>query len=358
MSLNNSVLMGGGNSPRQSNFELLRIVAMFLVLVIHASYLALGRPSDAEIISNPISSFVRYAVIAFSVICVNLFILISGYFRIRSSRRSVLSFIYMVVFWHLGTSIAYYVYQYFSGVAVDFSVSVVLRKAIPGADSWFIESYVLLLILAPMINAWLDKNDVRTIGKYVLFYICFEIVFSWWMKIYYEFRMGYSVLSFIGLYITGAYLRMISDHFRKSAGYYLGLFFIATMLFALGYNCMAHHNGVILFRHILGAIQTYDSPMTIISSVLLFVAFSRLSFQNRFVNSVAKSAFAVYLFHMHFLISPIYLRICEDMFKDMTTVSYILSISLFLITLFVAVVLVDRLRIFSWSLITHLIPKL
>ena len=41
---------------RQSNFELLRIIAMFLVLVVHADYFSLGAPSYQDCVNCPIQS--------------------------------------------------------------------------------------------------------------------------------------------------------------------------------------------------------------------------------------------------------------------------------------------------------------
>ena len=74
---------GVSKSPRQSNFELLRIVAMLLVLVVHVDFFSLGVPSDADIAGNPVSSAMRYIVESLALVCVNSYILISGYFGIK-----------------------------------------------------------------------------------------------------------------------------------------------------------------------------------------------------------------------------------------------------------------------------------
>jgi len=44
---------------RQSNFELLRIIAILLVLLLHADFFALNGPSVNEIESNTIDSTLR-----------------------------------------------------------------------------------------------------------------------------------------------------------------------------------------------------------------------------------------------------------------------------------------------------------
>lgn len=39
---------------RQSNMELLRIIAMFLILIVHSDYYSLGAPNKVDIIVAPL----------------------------------------------------------------------------------------------------------------------------------------------------------------------------------------------------------------------------------------------------------------------------------------------------------------
>ena len=63
---------------RESNMELFRIVATFLILVVHASFFTLGAPTQVDIATNPVSSFTRFFVQAISIVSVNAFVLLSG----------------------------------------------------------------------------------------------------------------------------------------------------------------------------------------------------------------------------------------------------------------------------------------
>lgn len=91
---------------RQSNFELLRIVAMFMVMMLHVNFLALGKPTMEEVNSATITSFVRILFEVWSVGCVDLFVLISGWFGIKANRKSLFTFIFQVVFVFYGVSAA------------------------------------------------------------------------------------------------------------------------------------------------------------------------------------------------------------------------------------------------------------
>lgn len=45
--------------PRESNFELLRIIAMLLVLIVHTDYWALSSPNKEAIIDTPLNVFTK-----------------------------------------------------------------------------------------------------------------------------------------------------------------------------------------------------------------------------------------------------------------------------------------------------------
>lgn len=84
---------------RDSNIELLRNISMFLILVIHANFVALPHISYEEFVSNTTPSVVRFFIEAIGIVAVNIFVFISGWFGINTRKKSVLSFIYMVIFW-------------------------------------------------------------------------------------------------------------------------------------------------------------------------------------------------------------------------------------------------------------------
>ena len=85
-------------SFRDSNMELLRIVCMLLVILCHANYMSLGSPSQSDTIIHSGSSFFRMYLFAVSAICVNCFILISGWYGIRPKLKRFISLMFQVLF--------------------------------------------------------------------------------------------------------------------------------------------------------------------------------------------------------------------------------------------------------------------
>ena len=74
------------NIQRQSNMELLRIVAMLAVIAVHLDGASLGLPSpQANISLLSRDDWWRLAMEAVTIVGVNCFSLFSGYFGIRTS---------------------------------------------------------------------------------------------------------------------------------------------------------------------------------------------------------------------------------------------------------------------------------
>lgn len=334
-----------GYAERQSNLELLRIVAMFLVLIVHADFLALGAPDVVAVKTHPYSSLARDLVQSFALVCVNVYIMISGYFGIRTRWKSVLAFVFMVVFWRV---LIFFGYDATGGPRPHNSMTV-FRLMIPGYEDWFVESYVLLMCIAPILNAYVEKTSVRKMWVFVGYYYAFQIFALMVEEIYTGFNAGYSVLSFIGLYIIGRIFRKSQMAEKLSAwkwlgGYALWSVFAGGLLFSMMYLTSRP------WPMLMTMFESYNGLNVMIGSMLLFLGFARMRFRSRFVNAVAASTFAVYVFHMHPFVRPFYLDACCYLYDTYSTLPYLGLISALIVGVFVFAVGVDRIRILLWNL--------
>ena len=57
---------------RESNFELLRNLAMFMVLMIHANFVCLPCPLTDELVTAPLSTSFRYFVESLGIVSVDV----------------------------------------------------------------------------------------------------------------------------------------------------------------------------------------------------------------------------------------------------------------------------------------------
>lgn len=330
---------------RQSQFELLRIVAMLLVLVVHADFYSIDDPTLQNVINSPLTSFAKITVQSFALVCVNVFVIISGYFRIKVTWKHVGNFIFMVTFWKiLITSVV------LLGSFQHIPTKELIMLLIPGYDDWFVASYMILLLLAPVINSFISDRTPKELWMYCAVYVLFQWLLAWPAQAVTQFGGGYSALSFIGLYIIGAAISKSKTEVKKVIRCPFFLYAIVSLLaavFLFGIGYITKYES--LYNRINDMFGAYNSINVLIASVFLFLFFGGLSFKSKFINKIAASAFAVYLFHMHPLMRGYYREICRYLYYNYSTVEYLCLISAFIISVFSVAVIVDRVRIFVWN---------
>lgn len=80
-----------GRKERNSSIELFRILAALLVLIVHLNGWMLGGLFDWDDISiTPVHKYGQLAIISISCVCVNCFLLISGWFGLKLKYSAIL----------------------------------------------------------------------------------------------------------------------------------------------------------------------------------------------------------------------------------------------------------------------------
>ena len=92
--------MVAAKNVRESNFELLRIVLMLLVLLIHYTPVRIADMTGGIYLTDNIwQDFVNLELKSLSIVCVNCFVLISGYWGIKLKLRSFLNLLFQMIYW-------------------------------------------------------------------------------------------------------------------------------------------------------------------------------------------------------------------------------------------------------------------
>ena len=81
-------------SKRQSNIELCRIISMLLIVFLHSTWNSIGFPQTGELL-HPIV-LVLYS---FSIVGVNVFLFISGWFSINIKKQSLYNLLWILLFY-------------------------------------------------------------------------------------------------------------------------------------------------------------------------------------------------------------------------------------------------------------------
>ena len=157
---------------RESNIELLRIVAMFLVLIVHADFFALGAPSHSEIKANLLDSSLRVFFQSLSIACVDIFVFISGWFGIKPKVKGVSAYIFQCLFFLIGI--------YAVTLIVGWSTLSIqgIRGCFAATSlNWFIKAYLLLYILSPVLNAFVETTSRKQFKVILIAFYLFQFIY-------------------------------------------------------------------------------------------------------------------------------------------------------------------------------------
>lgn len=315
---------------------------MLMVLNVHS----FSAPSNLQILTiggDLIRSFVDFFREASSISCVNIFILISGYFSIKWKIRSISNLIFQVYFW------IFLIYAICLTIGIaEFSFKE-FGKHIMGIMTgyWFIPTYIGLYVFAPMLNAFIETHTHKQLLWYIIiFYIFFTLDALPFASNFT--KNGYSIYSFIGLYMIGRFLRSSNILKAKIFSSNMKLFLwiiLVTMLITIGALFIA-----IKFNKGGGDLQmfplstfAYNNPLVIIQSILIFIYFLKVRIQNNLINWCGTGALAIYLFHMHTNLKQEYYGFANQLYSYSMLNQY-LSLILLFITVALIAIPVDKLR--------------
>lgn len=328
---------------RQSNIELLRILAMFFVLVVHADFWGLGAPTAEEFGHTPWNAITRTVIESLSIVCVNVFILISGWFGIRFSKKGFLNYIFQCLYFLFGI----YAVLLVTGHA-ELSLKGIAGCLCLTSANWFIRAYAALYILAPVLNCFIDHASRKQYRNTLLLFFVFQTIFGWSGAAKFV-EFGYSTFSFIGLYLLARYVKIYGSNVLSNWGGHI--YIVSVVLNSLGYYAVIRA-GVFLDMY------AYANPLVIAGALGLLVCFDKMRIGTRKgINWIAASAFAAFLLHSNPNIGePVFKVLINKLYVAYDGLACLAVIFLTLVAVFACGVLLDQPRKWIWSqLCRHLI---
>lgn len=306
-------------TQRLSNIELCRLVSILLVMILHTTYQSLGTNVNLGV----------QMVEGFTLIGVNVFVLITGYFSATPKKTSLLNLAFICFFWQLVKVSCRYVFHEPLGYKYAFFIT---------SSNWFIASYIGLLFMTPILNAFCNTSNKKSLYVVVIALITIEIWFDW-LPPFPESRIGtkggYSILSFAILYLLARTIRLygIPEWFKR----FSPLIYIVCSVLA----------GLMIHFGMIGLTMSYINPVLILSSVAFLMMFERLDFQSTFINHIAKSTLACLLGHG--AIFFLYTKQFKYLYNNFTGIDLIVYWIIAIAVVFVLSILIDQLRLLMWK---------
>ena len=267
---------------RYSNFELLRIVAMFFIILYHLLYFFIEPLSGGQALYRGLQIPFHTGVI--------LFVLISGYFTIKPSLKGILLLTIPVFVYYVPLNI-------WANIVNDDIVEAIKSILfITHSPYWYVRTYLLLYLSSPIINCFLEQyKENNKILLTTLFILAFISCYVGVIGVDASLEGGKNVVNFIFIYVLGFIIKHNKSMINRIPIKIEILFYLLLNSFlVLTYTLV---NNDIVRAIIIKTCFLYCSPVLIFNAILLFHIFSRIYFKNKLVNMFAKSTYAMYIIH-------------------------------------------------------------
>lgn len=335
---------------RQSNFELLRIVAMFLIIISHI----LARISIEE---SPASFSLNVLLVncrqMFGTVGNMLFIFISGWFITETtfSWRKFAALWFEVFFYSVAIGVIFFVFHFSinteHGERMFGSVDLIKSFFPTVLDfNWFATAYLGFFLFSPflaMFTAKLTQEQHKALAVLSLFMGTFPLYHIF-------FRTG-STFPFFTLYFVISYIRRFPPHFLESPQRCFALgggIFVLMILWDAVVTVASMHIDFVHehLQQFLGVVAGIIKLPPVLCGICVFCGMRKISIKpNRFINMVAASTFGVYLIHENNWVrqSMLWQRFfhTDTIISSSWMVPYVLGLSF---AVFIVCTIVDMLR--------------
>ena len=277
------------NKGRNSSIELLRIIAMFMILMHH--FIVHNGYDISQLPLGPEKIFFQLIMAGGGKVGVVIFFSISAWFfldreqTIKSNLKRVWIMERELLFWSLILMAFYLVFD-----RADLGMKLMVKSVMPLSMDlwWYATAYAIFLALLPFLS-----KGLKALGREYHLALAATMLVIWGLTSFIPgmVRISDSFFGFIYLFILISaykwYLRPLSTKqiwalTLAGAGFVLFYTAVSIILGLFGIN-----KGIFITRD-------WKLPMVMIGFGM-FLLFDRVTFHSRIINRIAQSAFAVYL---------------------------------------------------------------
>lgn len=275
------------NTKRNTNIEILRIIAILLIVISHYSVHNVTNVKELSFGINKI----LLQMMTLGNIGSELFMLITGYYLINSSKvklSKLLKLWLQIIFYSVGVYILFVLLN-----LEPFSYTTFIKSFFPITfeEYWFASVYFIIYLFHPYINVMINNLNKKDLIKLIsLSLIVFSVLNFITGQLYYFNEL----IQLIIIYLIGAYYGKYKDNYlNKNKS--VKLFIISLLILTLSTIGLEYLNNNIGIKFI-NYLYSRNSFIVIMISVSLFNIFkSNKEFSNKIINNVSSCVFGVYL---------------------------------------------------------------
>lgn len=266
---------------RNSNFELLRIIAMYMIVFIHANmYLSFFCERRSMIFFNGLVN----GICNIGVTC---FMLISGYYGVHFKLKKLVKMECMMISYSLLETLIMYLVmpEQLQGAAL---LEQLVKSFLPfiSRKYWFYSCYICLVLFSGYIQKLIDALKKEELKKLLMLMITLFSV----LPTFFYFELipdnGKGLVQMAMVYLMGRYIRCYYDQeITKKMSI---LFVVLWIVNGVSHELPIEIGGI--YHHLCK-----DNSITnLVMAVVLFFIFKNMRFQSGMVNRLASNIFAVF----------------------------------------------------------------
>lgn len=285
---------------RNTSFEILRIIAMFIIVAHNFAYHGGFLFDVLEQTPTMLINWTWYNLLVQSgEACVNLFILISGFFLVTDKGFRSKRWLYVVFQTLIFSLIFGFTFLFVNNEEITYKGVIGILFPIGSQSWWFITTYLLLYLIHPLLNYCINAINKKL---HLLFIIIFLTI---WSIVPTFLNVGYGITYigwFVTLYFIAGYIRIydIKFKFKPWIGILISiLLFVGVLLLRyfviIGLDLSNEFYYLLFIWTGLGLIFNF---IQVLCSITIFICFKEIKVKtNKFVNYIASFTLAIYLFH-------------------------------------------------------------
>lgn len=338
---------------RMSNFELMRIISMFMIVVWHVI-------TRNELVRNTTGtvSLVLSLLQFVLAVHVNSFMLLSGYFQVdkKTKVRKVIDLLFTSWFYRC---LAVIVFVSLGLVAFSYVDIIKEINFLDITDNyWFINLYIALYLLSPFLNIMIKNLDQKGHRQcLIIMTILFSIIPIVTNGKNID-NTGFSIIHFIYLYLIGAYLRKypLKDnwHFKRYSKekfktiiicFGIACFVLNFIISSFSKYLLSFDNQLINYigTTLSYAEALYSNPLVLLQSIAYFVFFENIVIKNRVINKISTYMLGVYMIHENKLVRT-YIYKFLNISKSTNPLIAVLIVLGYSLVIFISCIIIEALR--------------
>lgn len=330
------------NAERNSKIELLRCIAMLLVVMSHSSVHGNFPITNSTVTVN--SCVLDWMTLG--NLGTDIFVILSGW-NLCTKRIKPQAVLYFVVqIWTV--SVLGLIIRGLTGYSL--SGNDLLRSIFPIMfDSWwFATAYLVLLLLSFGINVFVDNVTQKQLnGCLITMMVLWSIIPTFSTQDMY----GGHLMQMIMLYLMGAYLRKYPNNFFSKKKYAVSMILISiTFIFLSSVVIRLVNLNIMMLPFKTTMLYDRTSVLVIVCALaMVSLAVYSCPFKNKLVNTVGACTFGIYLLHEHPLIKDILWNEWVNNTRYFYSVSFSVRMLLGVIAVYGVCAFVEWLRIIFLS---------